>query len=482
MNKRILTILSLVLIVATILSACGGTATPSPAAQTEAPAEPEAAPVESKTEAPAAPEEPAVTEELPQTEQPAAEKTVVTFWLDGNDLAPVIQKNIVDPFNAQSKTTFVEVTVQANRWDAMRTALAGGAGPDIVGTPGPSFAVQLARAGYLLPLDEYADQHGWKDFFLPWALNLGKVDGKLLSVPAEVETLVLYYNKTLFEQNGWEPPKTFDELTALCEEIKAKGVVPFAHANAEYRGANEWYVGEFLNHIAGPEKVYGALTGQVKWDDPAFVQAIDTLNTYQQEGYFMGGLDRYYTLTFAERDAQFASGEAAMNIEGTWFIGSALANFGENSENKNEWDWVPVPSVSGDPVYDLGIGGSLSINQAAENPEAAAEFLTYYYSPEVQAAMVNSGFNSAPINLKADLLTGIDPRFAAIVEAMGKASQSGGYGYTSWAFFPPKTEAYLIEVEKVWSGELTSAEFLQELQKQFDEEMEAGEVPPIPER
>jgi raffinose/stachyose/melibiose transport system substrate-binding protein len=96
--------------------------------------------------------------------------------------------------------------------------------------------------------------------------------------------------------------------------------------------------------------------------------------------------------------------------------------------------------------------------------------------------MANSGYNAAPVQLKADLLTGIDPRFAAIIEAMGKASQSGGYGYTSWAFFPPKTEALLLEVEKVWAGEMTSTEFLQNLQKQFDEELSAGEVPPIPQR
>ena len=34
-----------------------------------------------------------------------------------------------------------------------------------------------------MPLDEFADQANWKDLFLPWALNLGKVDGKLYSVP-----------------------------------------------------------------------------------------------------------------------------------------------------------------------------------------------------------------------------------------------------------------------------------------------------------
>ncbi len=51
-----------------------------------------------------------------------------------------------------------------------------------------------------------------------------------------------------------------DELHALSEIIDAAGVIPFGHANADWRPANEWYVGEYLNHVAGPDKMYQALT------------------------------------------------------------------------------------------------------------------------------------------------------------------------------------------------------------------------------
>jgi hypothetical protein len=40
----------------------------------------------------------------------------------------------------------------------------------------------------------------------------------------------------------------------------------------------------------------------------------------------------------------------------------------------------------------------------------------------------------------------------------------------------------LLDVEKVWSGELTAQQFMQQLQAQFDEEKAAGELPPIPTR
>src|SRR3954469_22136780 len=154
---------------------------------------------------------------VPASRAMAQNPAEISMWLDttgGAEGSECIVKNAVDPFNALGKGVTVKATLQANNWDATRTSLAGGAGPDVIGTPGPSFAMQLALAGQLAPLDDYVNQFGWNDRFAKGSLNLGMANGKLYSIPSEIETLVLYYNKTLFEQNGWEPPKTLDELNA----------------------------------------------------------------------------------------------------------------------------------------------------------------------------------------------------------------------------------------------------------------------------
>src|SRR5215211_7199831 len=143
----------------------------------------------------------------------AQDQAEIKMWFDvtsGPETADCIIATAIDPFNERGGTQ-VEATQQANNWDATRTAVIGGAGPDVVTTPGPSFAVELAKAGKLVALDDIAAEQGWDQSFVPWALDLGKVDGKLYSIPNEVETLVLYYNKTLFEEKGWTPPKTIDE-------------------------------------------------------------------------------------------------------------------------------------------------------------------------------------------------------------------------------------------------------------------------------
>jgi raffinose/stachyose/melibiose transport system substrate-binding protein len=417
----------------------------------------------------------------------AQDKIKISFWFnppEGSMGPTCVIDNGIKIFNETSKTIQVDAVAQPNTWDATRTALAGGAGPDVVGTPGPGFVFELAKAGQIVPLDDYAAKLGWDKTFLGWALSLGKVGGKLYSVPDEFETLILYYNKTLFDEKGWKAPKTIDEMMALSEKIKADGIIPFGHANAEWRPTNEWFVGEFFNHFAGPAKVYEALTGKREWTDPDFATAIDLLSQMQQKGWFMGGLDRYYTATQNERHAALGNGKAAMNLEGTWFLGEIADFFGEKGGNKNDWDWVPVPSKTGDAIYTVGIGNTYSINKNSKNPDAVAEFLTYLFSPEVQASLlVKCGKAPAPVRLQADMLKDLDKRAAQIFESLGKASDANNYGYTTWSFWPPKSETYIIEeIEKVWAGKLTTQQYLEGLQKLFAEEFKAGNIPPIPVR
>ena len=76
-----------------------------------------------------------------------------------------------------------------------------------------------------------------------------------------------------------------------------------------------------------------------------------------------------------------------MNMEGTWFYGREDQYFGEGFDHGNEWDWVAFPSSTGEDIFGIGLGGTMSINKNSENPDAAAEFLTYYFSPEIQSKL-----------------------------------------------------------------------------------------------
>ncbi|MGN6484087.1 MAG: hypothetical protein ACTHMX_06765, partial [Thermomicrobiales bacterium] len=114
----------------------------------------------------------------------------------------------------------------------------------------------------------------------------------------------------------------------------------------------------------------------------------------------------------------------------------------------------------------------------------AASYLDYFFSAEAQAKMIAGvGMAPAPIDIPSDLLTEIDPRQARMIEQLNKASSEGGYGYTTWTFWPPKSETIIIEdIEKVWAGDMTLEDFLAKLNDTFAQELAAGDVPPIPAR
>ena len=174
-----------------------------------------------------------------------------------------------------------------------------------------------------------------------------------------------------------------------------------------------------------------------------------------------------------------------MKIEGTWWMQSdAETYFGPEAGYDTDWDWVPVPSTNGDVIFDLGIGSTISINAKTKSPDAAAAFVTQYFSAPVQAKLlIECGLAPAPVVLSADQLTGLEARHAAILTALSDASSKNNYGYTTWTFWPPKTEQMLIEeIEKVWAGDTTPTQYLTDLQTQFDAEKTAGAIPPIPAR
>ena len=412
----------------------------------------------------------------------AQDKTAITIWVEDGDENQCWDEVVVAPFNAQSDATVIETVLQAGQWDVTRTAISGGGGPDVVLTPGPSFVFELAKAGLVLPMDNYVDLLGWDESFVGWALSLGLVDGQLYSLPTELETMILYYNKTLFEEHGWALPNTMDELMDLAAQIESEGIVPFSQGNTEWRPANEWFVSVFLNNIAGPDNVYAALTGELAWTDESFVESIEALDMIQQNGWFSGGLDIYYTTTFDDLHAAYGNGTAAMNMEGSWHMSGIDDFFGELAENENEWDWMPIPSKTGDDIYSLGIGSTFSINAWSENPDNAAEFLTYLFLPETQAAItVNCGQAPAPVRISADMLEGIDARQARLFESIAQASDAGNYGYLTWTFWPPKSDVYIYEeIELLWDGQITAEDYLAGLNDVFAEELEAGDIPPIP--
>lgn len=54
------------------------------------------------------------------------------------------------------------------------------------------------------------------------------IDGKTYGLVYNAMYQGVYYNKAMFKENGWEIPKTLDDLQAIIDDCKEKGITPFA--------------------------------------------------------------------------------------------------------------------------------------------------------------------------------------------------------------------------------------------------------------
>ena len=143
-----------------------------------------------------------------------------------------------------------------------------------------------------------------------------------------------------------------------------------------------------------------------------------------------------------------------------------------------------MPSLTGEAIFTIGIGSTLSINRSSEHPEAAAEYLTHYNSAEIQSRLLTECQTAtAPIRLDPAQLEGVEPRMANLLAEFAMASDDDRYGYTTWTFFPPKTDQVIyVEIEKVWVGDMTPEEYLAAVDAAFQEELQAGETLVVPDR
>ena len=413
----------------------------------------------------------------------AQEATIELWWSSGYmEIGDYFNANIVEPFEQANPGVNLEFSfdIDEELERKIPIAMQAGAGPDIFMGNGPSHVQAVAQEGWLVELDDYAEQYGWDEKFQAWALDTGRVNGKLYALPNSVDQTCFYYNESLFEDMGWTVPTTRSELEAVAQAAMDEGIIPFAGGTADCPLCVNWLVAIFFNHYAGPDAVHAALTGATSFADPLFVEAIELLNSYMQQGWYAGGVAQFFATTFGTVRAQLLNREAAMSMEGTWFIPWMNSVFSESDQN---WNWVPNPSLRDEvqyPVIPLGSGTTLSITTQSEHVDIAAAFLDSYYQDTAtigQRIADHSSYFIAPLNFQeGDFPAELDPRVRKFFDLLA----DGNLGYSPWSFWPARTHNYLYEeVQKVFTGDLSPGDYCQGMAAQFAEELEAGAVPPV---
>ena len=413
-------------------------------------------------------------------------KTTVTWWAETNaDRDPVFQSKLVDAFNASQNEIELVMEFKEGLNDILRTAMLSGEGPDIVESPGPSYVKEYQEAGLIASMQGYADQYGWEDKFLGWAYQAGVFNGEFYAAPKTFETMIMLYNKTLFEEKGWSVPTTLSEYEDIASKIKAAGMNVFAYGSTGWQPTHEHLAGMYLNSYAGPDNVYKALIGEKDWTDPEFVGAVELLRKHMvDEGYWSGSLENYYALGWDDFHAMFSTRGAAMMTIGTWTFRSTIDAF---ANTPDEWDWAPFPVLrdgGDDPAYLLALGDTISIN-ASSDTDAAATVLNWVFNNKAivmdMAADFNFGEFVVPLNVTADdIREDVAPQIKRYLAEFADATGKGNYGYTTWTFFPSDPGVHIWkDMEVVWAGDISVEDYMYDHQKMWDKARDKGELLPV---
>ena len=267
-----------------------------------------------------------------------------------------------------------------------------------------------------------------------------------------------------------EVPKTEDELRQVANELRERGITPFAFGDQE-----QWPAGHMfsigVSNVLGREGLENLLYADGRWDTPEVVMAIDLLfRDFVQSGYYPEGLN---ALSYDEANALFYSGEAAMNPTGTWLVSEIV-----QTVQDFEVGFFPFPSIEGSGISPAaGVGAGLFVAKKASNPQGAIEFIDYLLQ-ESTARLIIEKLNvipAQPVNPK-----GLDmpELFKDVLEDLSESPQAKSFGYNIDVLAPQNFNEVMYDgFQEVIGGVRSPEEQAGALQRASAEAKSAGRTP-----
>lgn len=212
-------------------------------------------------------------------------------------------------------------------------------------------------------------------------------DKALHSIPYQPFIFGFFYNQTLFEKAGiTAAPKTWEEFDAVCAKLKEAGITPITTDDAYMTTFFGLHLARFLGQD-GVESLVKAteVNGQkVMWDDPRVLAAAEAIADFAKKGYFSPNVAT--NVYPAGQNQEFAPGDAAIVICGSWLPNEAKASVAEDLK----WGYFNYPAVpngvDGADVNNIG-GQVFGINKDTAMAKEALDLVKYIVTGEFDAMM-----------------------------------------------------------------------------------------------
>lgn len=417
-HKRIFIFLSALIVLTMVLSAC------APNAPTEG-MDDDGQMGEDTSEDSAA-----VTEGATAGDEQTTLKVMSFFAYDN----PEVEAGVVEAFEAAypNFTVELEMVPFSDIFTKYKTLVAGGEAPDIISLNFENTS-QIASLGALEPLDDYIASDGYDmSVYYDNTIEMYQIDGVQYAMPATFSDVVLFYNKTLFDEAGLDYPSEdwgWDDLVsageALTQDVDGDGVTDiFGYALAW------WPMYLYLNGA----DVLTADGSACALETPEAIEGLQRMVDLQGEG----GIAPSRGDLAAQSDwDMFIAGKLAMFPVGPWGVQPF-----NDSDTDFEWDIAHHPAGAQKATFLFGNGYAMSAS--SEHKDAAWEFLKFATGPEGSQIRQEGKYEISPVKEVAETeflnsLAGAPPENAIVfMEAV------------DYAMTPPRSPVWSELSDAIW--------------------------------
>ncbi|MDV2115185.1 sn-glycerol-3-phosphate ABC transporter substrate-binding protein UgpB [Alcaligenes faecalis] len=408
--------------------------------------------------------------------------TDIQFWHSMEGALGERVNALVKDFNASQSDYQVKASYKGNYGESMNAGVAAfraGNAPDILQVFEVGTATMMAAKGAIEPVQEMSEKMGKPinpaDFLGAVAGYYSSNEGKLISMPFNSSTPVLYYNKDAFKKAGLDaekPPKTWQELHEAAKKLRESG--------QECGYTSSWPSWILLENFAAWHNIpfasenngFGGPSARLQLDNPLFLKHMTFLADMSKDGSFSYG-GRGDTA-----NALFTSGKCGM------FTGSSgnRANIIKTGEFEFGTSSLPYYSdVQGAPQNSIIGGASLWVfaKKSDDVYKGVTEFFHFISSPE-QAAAWHQDTGYVPVT-KAGFEMTKDSDFYAknvgadvAVKQLDASTTENSRGIRL-GYLPQIRDIEDGVMEQIFAGKVTPEEGLKAMQTRGNELLERFE-------
>jgi ABC-type glycerol-3-phosphate transport system substrate-binding protein len=320
---------------------------------------------------------------------PASKKTTaLTLWHNyGTEGNAVATKNLVAAFEKLHPDISIRVVSQPadNYFALLQSSAISHTSPDLAVMWTGLFDLKYAK--FLLNLKPYFSSAETRKLngiaYMAPDFNL---KNGFLVMPLENQFYIGFYNKALFAKAGLSgPPTSWSQLYSDCAALKAKGITPMVYgADTQGLGQTFYPFYDFSYAMAGilsPAQWRGLYSGTTPWTSPKVVSQLTKWAALRTKGCTNPDV-----LTKSGILDTFASGKAAMIVDGNWDTATLQKGLG-----KNLAPFAPPYSDGKQHGVIQYPGDGFSVMKASKHSKEAVEFLKFMMTPQASKIIGAAG-------------------------------------------------------------------------------------------